>query len=67
MCEHIEDFHRTVLMLGALALYAEMPGADDGFIDTIGASLAVSLPEPPPGMFPPGYDPIGGTDSPGGL
>ncbi|MGW2064365.1 hypothetical protein ACWCO9_27730, partial [Streptomyces sp. NPDC001937] len=31
--EHIEDFHRTVLMLGALALYAEMPGADDGFID----------------------------------
>ncbi|MGW6584813.1 hypothetical protein [Streptomyces globisporus] len=54
MCEHIEDFHRTVLMLGALALYAEIPGADDDFIDTIGPSLAVSLPEPPPGMFPPG-------------
>jgi hypothetical protein len=67
MCEHIEDFHRTVLMLGALALYAELPGADDDFIDTIGPSLAASLPEPPPGMFPPGYDPIGGTDSPGGL
>ncbi|MEW2490382.1 hypothetical protein [Streptomyces sp. NPDC048411] len=66
MCEHIEDFHRTVLMLGALALYAEMPGADDDFIDTIGRSLAVSLPEPPPGMFPPGCDPIGGADSPGG-
>ncbi|MFE6187186.1 hypothetical protein ACFQ6U_22450 [Streptomyces sp. NPDC056465] len=61
MCEHIEDFHRTVLMLGALALYAEIPGADDDFIDTIGSSLAVSLPEPPPGMFPPGYDPIGGV------
>ncbi|WP_098899164.1 hypothetical protein [Streptomyces sp. st77] len=59
MCEHIEDFHRTVLMLGALALYAEFPGADDDFIDTIGPSLAVSLPEPPAGMFPPGYDPIG--------
>ncbi|GAA3485447.1 hypothetical protein [Streptomyces yanii] len=62
MCEHIEDFHRTVLMLGALALYAEMPGADDAFIDTIGPSLAASLPEPAPGVFPPGYDPIGGTD-----
>ncbi|MCX5101698.1 hypothetical protein [Streptomyces sp. NBC_00439] len=61
MCEHIEDFHRTVLMLGALALYAEIPGADDDFIDHIGPSLAVSLPEPPPGMFPPGYDPIGGV------
>ncbi|MFJ2292313.1 hypothetical protein ACIOG7_11455 [Streptomyces sp. NPDC087894] len=61
MCEHIEDFHRTVLMLGALALYAEIPGADDNFIDTIGPSLAVSLPEPPLGMFPPGYDPIGGV------
>ncbi len=67
MCEHIEDFHRTVLMLGALALYAEIPGADDAFIDTIGPSLAVSLPEPPPGMFPPGYDPIGDTDHPGSV
>ncbi|MFE8972900.1 hypothetical protein ACFYM7_05550 [Streptomyces cyaneofuscatus] len=67
MCEHIEDFHRTVLMLGALALYAEIPGADHDFIDTIGPPLAVSLPEPPPGMFPPGYDPIGDTDHPGGV
>ncbi|MEU6518460.1 hypothetical protein [Streptomyces sp. NPDC046978] len=65
MCEHIEDFHRTVLMLGALALYADMPGADDAFIDTIGPCLAASLPEPPPGMFPLGYDPAGGPDYPG--
>lgn len=26
-------------MLGALALYAELPGVDDVFIDTIGPSL----------------------------
>ncbi|MET7785113.1 hypothetical protein ABZS93_00520 [Streptomyces sp900116325] len=66
MCEHIEDFHRIVLMLGALALYANTPGAEGAFIDTIGPSLAASLPAPPPGMVPPGYDPIGGTDYPGG-
>ncbi|MFG2380831.1 hypothetical protein [Streptomyces avermitilis] len=65
MCEHIEDFHRTVLMLGALALYADIPGADDAFIDTIGPCLSASLPEPPPGMFPPGYDPADGSDYPG--
>ncbi|MFE7154341.1 hypothetical protein [Streptomyces sp. NPDC057636] len=66
MCQHIEDFHRTVLMLGALALYADAPDADQTFIDAIGPSLAASLPEPPPGMFPPGYDPTDGPDYPGG-
>lgn len=57
MCEHIEDFQRTVLMLGALALYADQTGADIAFVEAVGPSLAASLPEPPPGMFPPGYDP----------
>ncbi|MET9408132.1 hypothetical protein ABZX90_20570 [Streptomyces sp. NPDC002935] len=66
MCEHIEDFHRTVLMLGALAVYAEQTGADTAFIEAVGPSLAASLPEPPPGMFPPGYDPTAGPDYPGG-
>ncbi|MFF2366297.1 hypothetical protein ACFVU0_26890 [Streptomyces sp. NPDC058122] len=66
MCEHIEDFQRTVLMLGALALYADQAGADIAFVEAVGPSLAASLPEPPPGMFPPGYDPTTGPDYPGG-
>jgi hypothetical protein len=53
-------------MLGQLALYADMFGADDDFIETVGPSLAASLPEPPPGTFPPGYDPTDGPDYPGG-
>jgi hypothetical protein len=66
MCEHCEDFHRTVLMLGDLALYAESPDCDPAFIDSLGPALAVSLPEPPAGLFPPGYDPNTGPDFPGG-
>ncbi|MFF1638408.1 hypothetical protein ACFVXA_12375 [Streptomyces sp. NPDC058246] len=66
MCEHCEDFHRTVLMLGDLALYADTPGADPVFIDFLGPALAISLPDPPPGLFPPGYDPDQGPDYPGG-
>ncbi|WP_328438537.1 hypothetical protein OHA71_17875 [Streptomyces sp. NBC_00444] len=65
MCPHCEDFARTVVMLGQLALYADQMGADQTFVDAIGPSLAVSLPEPPPGMFPPGYDPNGGPEYPG--
>ncbi|MER5538654.1 hypothetical protein [Streptomyces mirabilis] len=65
MCEHCEDFHRTVLMLGSLALYAEHAEADQTFIEAVGPSLAASLPEPPPGIFPPGYDPNEGPEYPG--
>ena len=65
MCEHIEDFHRTVLMLGALALYAEIRGADDAFIEHHRpVAWPLSLPRASDeASFPPGYDPIGGTDS----
>jgi hypothetical protein len=42
-----------------------MFGADDDFIEAVGPSLAASLPEPPPGTFPPGYDPTDGPEYPG--
>ncbi|MCQ4045450.1 hypothetical protein ACFOSC_19315 [Streptantibioticus rubrisoli] len=48
MCPNCEDFARTVLLLGQLALYADMVGADLDFVEAVSASLAVSLPEPPP-------------------
>ncbi|AKJ12151.1 hypothetical protein ABB07_19540 [Streptomyces incarnatus] len=65
MCPDCEDFARTVLLLGQLALYADMNGADLDFVDAVSPSLAVSLPEPPPGTFPPGYDPNDGPEYPG--
>ncbi|GAA3528075.1 hypothetical protein [Streptomyces osmaniensis] len=65
MCPNCEDFARTVLLLGQLALYADMAGADLDFVDAVSLSLAVSLPEPPPGVFLDGYDPDGGPASPG--
>ena len=65
MCPLCEDFARTVVMLSQLALYAEMFGADEDFADVVGGALAVSLPEPPPGPFPPGYDPTDGPEYPG--
>ncbi|MET7383456.1 hypothetical protein ABZT08_32505 [Streptomyces sp. NPDC005526] len=65
MCPDCEDFARTVLLLGQLALYADTTGADLDFVNTISPSLAASLPEPPPGTFPPGYDPSDGPDYPG--
>ncbi|MER6439218.1 hypothetical protein ABT275_23060 [Streptomyces sp. NPDC001185] len=65
MCPNCEDFARTVLLLGQLALYADVGGADLDFVESVSSSLAVSLPEPPPGMFPPGYDPDGGPTYPG--
>ncbi|MCX4454067.1 hypothetical protein OOK58_18545 [Streptomyces sp. NBC_01728] len=65
MCNDCEDFHRTVLMLGSLALYADLYGADHTFVDAIGPSIAASLPEPPPGLFPPGFDPTDGPEYPG--
>ncbi|MFI6489877.1 hypothetical protein [Streptomyces sp. NPDC050564] len=65
MCDHCEDFHRTVLMLGSLAVYADQTGADQAFIDAVGPCLAASLPEPPPGIFPPGYDLNEGPEYPG--
>ncbi|MER5451206.1 hypothetical protein ABT065_37210 [Streptomyces sp. NPDC002764] len=66
MCPDCEDFARTVLLLGQLALYADVLDADHGFIEAVGPSLAASLPEPPPGTFPPGSDPTDGPDYPGG-
>jgi hypothetical protein len=65
MCAHCEDFLRTVSLLGALGLYAEAHGADQDFIDIVGPSLAVSLPEPPPGLITPGYGPNEGPEYPG--
>ncbi|MGR4849960.1 hypothetical protein [Streptomyces sp. LARHCF252] len=56
MCPDCEDFARTVLLLGQLALYADVAGADLDFVEAVSPSLAVSLPEPPPGMFPDGDD-----------
>jgi hypothetical protein len=49
MCPDCEDFARTVLLLGQLALYADTIGADLDFVDVVSPSLAVSLPEPPTG------------------
>lgn len=66
MCEHCEDFHRTVLLLGSLALYADQSGADHLFVALVGPSLAASLPEPPAGLFPPGTEPTEGPEYPGG-
>jgi hypothetical protein len=65
MCPDCEDFTRTVVMLGQLALYADTLDADESFIEAVGPSLAASLPEPPPGTFPPGYDLNDGPDYPG--
>ncbi|MER5517979.1 hypothetical protein [Streptomyces sp. NPDC002763] len=67
MCPDCEDFARTVLLLGQLALYADMAGADLDFVDAVSPSLAVSLPESPPGMFPDDYDPDGGPAYPGDV
>ncbi|MFF5666852.1 hypothetical protein ACFY7F_29080 [Streptomyces griseofuscus] len=67
MCPDCEDFTRTVFLLGQLALYADTSGADEKFVDAVAPSLAVSLPEPPPGVFPSDYDPDGGPDYPGEL
>jgi hypothetical protein len=53
MCPNCEDFARTVVLLGQLALYSDMFGADQDFVDAVGPCLAASLPEPPPGLFPP--------------
>ncbi|MFE2536955.1 hypothetical protein [Streptomyces sp. NPDC059371] len=65
MCPDCEDFARTVLLLGQLALYSDTSGADRDFVDVVAPSLAASLPEPPAGTFPPGYDPTDGPDYPG--
>ncbi|MFE5815859.1 hypothetical protein ACFQ6S_21010 [Streptomyces sp. NPDC056479] len=67
MCPNCEDFARTVLLLGQLALYADMAGADLDFVEAVSPSLAVSLPEPPPGMFPGGYDSDDGPAYPGDV
>ncbi|MET8807212.1 hypothetical protein [Streptomyces sp. NPDC004546] len=47
MCPDCEDFARTVLLLGQLALYADTTGADLDFVEAVSPSLAASLPEPP--------------------
>ncbi|MER6028435.1 hypothetical protein [Streptomyces sp. NPDC001851] len=65
MCEPCDDFHRTLSLLLALTVYAHIPGADPEFIDAVGPALAASLPEPPPGLLPPGFDPNEGPEYPG--
>lgn len=65
MCPNCEDFARTVVLLGQLALYADNLGSDPDFIEAVGSSLAASLPEPPPGIFPPDHDPGEDPDYPG--
>ncbi|MDG9719310.1 hypothetical protein [Streptomyces sp. DH24] len=62
MCPDCEDFARTVLLLGQIALYADTDGADLDFIEAVSPSLAASLPEPPTG-----YEPTDGPDYPGGA
>ncbi|MEU6217000.1 hypothetical protein ABZ845_05675 [Streptomyces sp. NPDC047022] len=52
MCPDCEDFARTVVMLGQLALYAETTGADLDFVESVSPSLAMSLPDIPPGHVP---------------
>jgi hypothetical protein len=47
VCPDCEDFARTVLLLGQLALYADTTGADLDFVEAVSPSLAASLPEPP--------------------
>lgn len=44
MCPNCEDFARTVLLLGHLALYSDRPDADADFAELVGGSLAASLP-----------------------
>ncbi|MER6975979.1 hypothetical protein [Streptomyces carpinensis] len=63
MCPDCEDFARTVFLLGQLALYADTSGVDEEFVEAVAPSLAVSLPEPPPGLFPTGHDAENGTDT----
>ncbi|PWI20738.1 hypothetical protein DI272_29700 [Streptomyces sp. Act143] len=65
MCAHCDDFARTLGLLLDLAAYSQTAGADNAFVAAIGPSLAASLPEPPPGLFPPGYDPADGPQYPG--
>ncbi|WP_020133127.1 hypothetical protein [Streptomyces sp. 303MFCol5.2] len=67
MCPNCEDFARTVLLLGQLALYADTAGADLDFVEAVSTSLAVSLPEPPSGMFSDDCDPDGGPAQPGDI
>ncbi|CAL2057682.1 MULTISPECIES: hypothetical protein [Streptomyces] len=52
-----------MFLLGQLALYAVMAGADLDFVDAVTPSLVISLPEPPPGMLPEDRDP----DDPGDV
>ncbi|MER5179847.1 hypothetical protein ABT009_15995 [Streptomyces sp. NPDC002896] len=59
-----EDFERTVQLLGALALYAHLPGTDEEFVAVMAPALAASLAcgfLPP---LPPGYDPTDRPDYP---
>ncbi|MFJ4896970.1 hypothetical protein [Streptomyces sp. NPDC088727] len=60
MCPDCEDFVRTVRLLGQTALYAETPGADLDFAETVSQSLAASLLVAPIDWLPEGYDPDSG-------
>lgn len=60
-----EDFNRTVQLLGALALYADLPDADEEFVAVTGAAVAASLPRRVLPPLPSDYDPTDGPDYPG--
>ncbi|MFD8835208.1 hypothetical protein [Streptomyces griseofuscus] len=64
MCPNCGDFYRTVFLLGQLAMYADMDGADLAFIDAVTPSLVVSLSEPPPGILSEDLDRDDGPDHP---
>ncbi|MYR87636.1 hypothetical protein GTY41_22550 [Streptomyces sp. SID685] len=64
MCPNCGDFYRTVFLLGQLALYADMDGADLAFVDAVTPSLVVSLSEPPSGILSEDLDRSDGPDHP---
>jgi hypothetical protein len=43
MCPHCDDLTRTIRLLEDLSAYADLPGADLDFADTLGFSLAASV------------------------
>ncbi|MFG2523152.1 hypothetical protein [Streptomyces sp. NPDC048527] len=60
-----EDFERTVQLLGALALYAHLPDADEEFVAVMAPAVAASLPRDVLPPLPPDYDPADGPEYPG--
>ncbi|MFF5663698.1 hypothetical protein ACFY7F_12855 [Streptomyces griseofuscus] len=53
-----------MFLLGQLAMYADMEGADLAFVDAVTPSLVVSLSEPPSGILSEDLDRDDGPDQP---